>query len=106
MRKKILSVLLCTAMTVGMLTGCGSGSDQSKDGGNSAASSTEETPIPTNAVAGDAEADDAFVIWGWNEDIQKILDGPFKEDNPEDYKRIVFVNTAGSDFYQARLDSV
>lgn len=106
MRKNILGVLLCTAMTVGMLTGCGSESDKGSTNDSSTATSTEATPIPTNAVAGDAEADDAFVVWGWNEDIKKILDGPFKKDNPDDYKRIVFVNTAGSDFYQAKLDEI
>ena len=105
MRKKFLSLLLCSAMAVGMLTGCGGGSDTS-DEDSSDVSSTESTPIPTNAVAGDADAKDAFVIWGWNEDIQKILDGPFKEDHPEDYKRIVFVNTEGSDFYQSKVDEI
>lgn len=104
MRKKLLGVLFCMVVAVGMLSGCSL--DKGMDGGNSAVSSTEETPVPTNAVTGDAGADDAFVIWGWNEDIQKILDGPFKEDNPEDYKRIVFVNTAGSDFYQTKLDEI
>lgn len=109
MRKKILSVLLCTAMTVGMLTGCGSSDDASSkkaDTTSNGAAEGEATPIPTNAVSGDAEAADAFVVWGWNEDIQKILDGPFKEDNPDLYKRIVFVNTAGSDFYQTKVDEI
>lgn len=119
MRKKVLSVLLCTAMTAGMLTGCGGSSDKSSDktsdaasssasssSSSSAAADTDATPIPTNAVAGDADAEDAFVIWGWNEDIKKILDGPFKEDNPDAYKRIVFVNTAGSDFYQTKVDEI
>lgn len=111
MRKKILSVLLCTAMAAGMLTGCGGGSDDKADkkdtaSSSSASSEADTTPIPTNAVSGDADAEDAFVVWGWNEDIQKILDGPFKEDNPDLYKRIVFVNTAGSDFYQTKVDEI
>lgn len=108
MRKKILSVLLCSAMTVGMLTGCGSSADKSGEKSDTADTTSESkaTPIPTNAVSGDASAEDAFVIWGWNEDIQKILDGPFKEDNPDLYERIVFVNTAGSDFYQTKVDEI
>lgn len=105
MRKKVLSVLLCTAMAAGMLTGCGGSSDKKADDSKKEAAS-EATPIPTNAVAGDENAEDAFVVWGWNEDIQKILDGPFKEDNPDLYKRIVFVNTAGSDFYQTKVDEM
>lgn len=112
MRKKVLSVLLCTAMAAGMLTGCGGSDDSSskkkeeKKTETSDATSAEVTPVPTNAVAGDASAEDAFVVWGWNEDIKKILDGPFKEDNADDYKRIVFVNTAGSDFYQTKVDEI
>ncbi len=113
MRKKILSVLLCTAMAAGMLTGCGGSGDStskkndaSSADSSAASSDADATPIPTNAVSGDENADDAFVVWGWNEDIQKILDGPFKEDNPDLYKRIVFVNTAGSDFYQTKVDEI
>lgn len=110
MRKKILSVLLCTAMTAAMLTACGGSSDTSSKkadkGTSDATSEADATPVPTNAVAGNASAKDAFVVWGWNEDIQKILDGPFKEDNPDLYKRIVFVNTAGSDFYQTKVDEI
>ena len=115
MRKKVLSVLLCTAMTATLLTGCGGSSDSSSkdDAGassssdaGSSASSAEESAPPENVVTGDADAEDAFVIWGWNEDIQKILDGPFKEDNPDAYERIVFVNTGGSDYYQTKVDEI
>lgn len=108
MRKKLLSVLLCTAMAATMLTGCGASSDKTSEKKTTSgdATSSEATPVPTNAITGDADADNAFVVWGWNEDIKKILDGPFKEDNPDLYKRIVFVNTAGSDFYQMKVDEI
>lgn len=108
MRKKLLSVLLCTAMAATMLTGCGTSSDKTSEKKTTSgdATSSEATPVPTNTITGDADADDAFVVWGWNEDIKKILDGPFKEDNPDLYKRIVFVNTAGSDFYQMKVDEI
>ncbi|MDD3794498.1 MAG: hypothetical protein PHE06_00765 [Lachnospiraceae bacterium] len=61
---------------------------------------------PANTVSGDSTAEDAFVIWGWNEDIKKILDGPFAEAYPDLYKRIVFVNTGGSDTYQTKVDAI
>lgn len=64
----------------------------------------EEETEPENTVTGDTASEDAFVIWGWNDDIKKILDGPFKEAYPEEYERIVFVNTGGSDYYQSKLD--
>ena len=66
----------------------------------------EDDQEPDNTVTGDSAADDAFVVWGWNDDIKNILDGPFKEAYPDDYKRIVFVNTGGSDYYQGKLDPV
>ena len=66
----------------------------------------EDAETPENEVTGDASADDSFVVWGWNDDIKKILDGPFKEAYPDDYERIVFVNTGGSDYYQSKLDPV
>ena len=64
----------------------------------------EEETEPENTVSGDAAGEDSFVVWGWNDDIKKILDGPFKEAYPEEYERIVFVNTGGSDYYQSKLD--
>lgn len=104
MKRKFWSLLLLTALTAGMISGCGSDSDKAKTGDNSVDNSS--TPIPTNAVAGDPYAKDSFVIWGWNDEIKKILDGPFKEDYPEDYKRIVFVDTSDSNSYQTKLDDI
>mgnify|MGYP000438278190 CR=1 FL=1 len=36
-----------------------------------------------NTITGDPSADDAFVVWGWNDDIKNILDGPFAEQYPD-----------------------
>lgn len=66
----------------------------------------EEETEPENTVTGDAASEDSFVVWGWNDDIKNILDGPFKEVYPEEYERIVFVNTGGSDYYQSKLDPI
>ncbi len=111
MRRKVLSVLLCGAMAATMLTGCGgstsdTGNNAAGSGDATSASSADSTPVPTNAISGDADAADAFVVWGWNEDVKKILDGPFKEDHPDEYNRIVFVNTGGSDYYQTKIDEM
>ncbi len=118
MRKKVLGVLLSTAMVSVALTGCGgdSGSSSSTttggnttttdtatsgdDAGSSASSEVE------NTVTGDASAEDAFVVWGWNDDIKNILDNEYKEANADDYARIVFVNTGGSDTYQTKIDEI
>lgn len=116
MRRKFLSVLLVAAMTT-TLFGCGdkdsskdsstgSNSDTSTGSDDTAATGDEESDVPENEITGDASAADAFVVWGWNEDIKKILDGPFAEDHPDEYKRIVFVNTGGSDYYQSKVDEI
>ncbi len=109
MRKKILSLLLCSALSVTMLAGCGSSSDDSSSGTASDSTTSEDASSSSeveNTVSGDADAEDAFVIWGWNTDIQTILDGPFAEDYPDLYSRIVFVNTGGSDYYQTKIDEI
>ena len=91
MKKKMMSLVLAAAMMAGMTV-------------SAVPVFAEEAETPDNEITGDSSAEDAFVIWGWNDDIKKILDGPFKETYPDDYKRIVFVNTGGSDYYQGKLD--
>lgn len=66
----------------------------------------EVTTTPANTVEGDESAKDAFYVWSWNTDIKNILDGPFKEAYPDDYKRIVYVNTGGSNYYQDKIDNI
>ena len=87
----MMSLVLAAAMMAGMTV-------------SAVPAFAEEAETPDNEITGDSSAEDAFVIWGWNDDIKKILDGPFKEAYPDDYKRIVFVNTGGSDYYQGKLD--
>lgn len=91
MKKKMMSLVLAAAMMAVMTV-------------SAVPVFAEEAETPDNEITGDSSAEDAFVIWGWNDDIKKILDGPFKEAYPDDYKRIVFVNTGGSDYYQGKLD--
>ncbi|NSK34259.1 hypothetical protein [Blautia schinkii] len=91
MKKKMMSLVLAAAMMAGMTV-------------SAVPVFAEEAETPDNEITGDSSAEDAFVIWGWNDDIKKILDGPFREAYPDDYKRIVFVNTGGSDYYQGKLD--
>jgi hypothetical protein len=93
MKKKVLSAVLVASMLAGMTAAA-------------VPVMAEEAETPDNTITGDASADDAFVVWGWNDDIKNILDGPFKEAYPDEYERIVFVNTGGSDYYQSKLDPV
>lgn len=123
MKKRLLAMFLTSAMVIGTISACGSEGSSSTPGDsktpdNSSGDTSkdpnkpddttaeEEKTTPANVVDGDETAADAFYVWGWNADIKKILDGPFKKDNPEEYKRIVFVNTGGSDVYQAKIDAI
>lgn len=115
MKKKILSAFLAATMLLS-IAGC----DQSKpnnDGDNTKApdssntgsnepANTAETTIPENVISGDAEAADSVVVWMWNDDLKKILDGVLKEVDPDLYKRVVYVNAGGTDFYQTKLDNI
>ena len=86
MKKKIVSALMCATMAASLLAGCGS--DTAAPAGSEAASAgettsdgTADTPATeaaeaaeaedTNTITGDIDASDAFVVWGWNDDIKK-----------------------------------
>ena len=73
MKRKLMSVLLTAAMVGGLSV-------------YAVPVMAEDDQEPDNTVTGDSAADDAFVVWGWNDDIKNILDGPFKEAYPYDYK--------------------
>ena len=121
MKKKIVSALMCATMAASLLAGCGSetaapAGSEAASAGETTSDGTADTPATeateaaeaedTNTITGDIDASDAFVVWGWNDDIKKILDGPFAEANPDAYSRIVFVNSGGSDYYQTQIDAL
>lgn len=123
--KKIMAILLSAVMAFGA-AGCGSDAPVSGNLGTAAettdASAQNEESIAEAAeneesvdeaaenegsasVRGDAAAENAFVIWAWNDDfitLQNLL----IEDHPELKDRIVFVNAGGSEMYQDKLDEV
>lgn len=113
--KKMLALLLALTMSLCLLSACGGsgqgGPSPSVTPSPSASAPAESTPpaetpeIPSNEISGDAAASDAFVVWGWNTDfvaIQEII----QEQYPDLGKRIVFVNTGGSDYYQDKVDEI
>ena len=68
MKKRLLSVLLCAAMAVGMLAGCGS--------------KEESEPAADGELAGDITFWHSFTQGPRLETIQKVAD-QFMEDNPK-----------------------
>ncbi len=107
--KKWLSLILAMILVLSFAA-CNSSDEETPSTAASASPTTDsqiaEDPTNDGTVTGDSVADDAFVVWGWNTDIQNILDNCFAEDHPDDYSRIVFVNTGGSDYYQQKLDEI
>ena len=106
MRKRLVSVMMSAAMVSSFVMSAGVLAEETATEEVTTEAAAEEETEPANEITGDASSEDAFVGWGWNDDIKKILDGPFAEAYPEEYKRIVFVNTGGSDYYQSKLDPI
>lgn len=78
MKKKMMSLVLAAAMIAGMTV-------------SAVPAFAEDTETPDNEITGDSSADDAFVIWGWKDDIKKILDGPMLDDTSMEGKWIIRV---------------
>lgn len=106
MRKRLFGVMMSAAMVSSFVFGATAFAEETTTEETTEAVEEEEETVPADVITGDAASEDAFVVWGWNDDIKKILDGPFAAAYPEEYKRIVFVNTGGSDYYQSKLDPV
>ena len=58
MKKKVLAALMCAAMTVGMLAGCGGNSTAGNAGAGEAASGTESADSGAGRREMDVEGDD------------------------------------------------
>lgn len=125
MKKKMLALALAASMATVSLAGCG-GATTTTDATTSetteatdtteeaattettdtAAAETEEEAIPENEITGDATAEDAFYVYCWNADVMNNVIKYFSEAYPDDAKRIVYVNTGGSDYYQTKIDAL
>ena len=112
--KKSFALFLAVAMLVCLLAACGTSTPASSES-PAASTETEATPTPTpaasaipdNTITGDPNAENAFVIWGWNTDYATILEKVLPNYlSKEEMSRIVFVNAGGSDYYQDKIDSI
>lgn len=67
MKKKVLAALMCAAMTVGMLAGCGGNSTagNSSSGAGEAASGTESADSGAGRREMDVEGDDVTTLEVW-----------------------------------------
>lgn len=120
MKKKFLSVALSLTLVASLFAGCGKGdkqtaADPTKPAATTAAGETDDAegdptattpPTPTSAIVGDPNVENPFYVYGWNLDVQNNVLKYFAKHYPEDAKRIVFVNTGGSNFYQQKIDAL
>ena len=94
MKKKVISLLLASAMTATMLAGCGSTSSSSAEAASSAAAGSE-TKVSSTTNASDTEAADAInledteastgntvTVWTWDYDNTLKMAAAFKEVYP------------------------
>lgn len=123
--RKVLALLLVLVM-VGSMVGCGkdkttktstndgdkteestasddSKTDDTKDAKAEESTAPAETEIPENTISGDENVDKPFYVYSWNTEIGDRLEY-FKKAYPEYAKRIIYVNTGGTDFYQSKID--
>lgn len=78
MKKKVVSMLLVTAMAVGMLAGCGgSGSDSKADGGQQA--DAGDAGDAGDGGSADAEEGKVINIWSWNTEFKERLEKFYPE---------------------------
>lgn len=115
MKKKVISVLLSTAMVASVLAGCGSDSGSTAaPAADDSAATTEEAPADDAAAeeapAEDASADtaasgDKFYIYSWNTELQERL-AYVTEAHPELADRIEYVNVGDSAIYQEKIDQL
>lgn len=114
MKKKVISVLLSTAMVASLLVGCGSGSSETApaaDDGAAAETTTEEEAPAADEGAAEETADDSaasgdkFYIYSWNTELQERL-AYVTDAYPEIADRIEYVNVGDSGIYQEKIDQL
>lgn len=104
MKKRLVSVLLSTALVVSMLGGCGSSETASN-------SDTTKTETKTEAKADAAEktdaagSDDKFYIYSWNTELGDRLEYVYAA-NPGIKDKVVYVNVGDSAIYQEKIDQL
>ena len=119
MKKKLLSVLLSSAMLASVLAGCGASA--SVEGGSGAApadnSATEapaadtaaEAPAADSAAApaDSAASGDKIYVYSWNTELGERLELALGLAGKEDlWNRIEYVNVGDSGIYQERIDQL
>ncbi len=119
MKKKVISVLLSTAMVASMLVGCGGGSgdtaapaaEPAKEEAPAAEPAKEEAPAAEEPAKEEAPAEDAaasgdkFYIYSWNTELQERLKY-VTDAHPEIADRIEYVNVGDSAVYQEKIDQL
>ena len=106
MKKKVLAALMCAAMTVGMLAGCGGNStagNTSADAGE-AASGTESADSGAGRREMDVEGDDVTTLEVWtfienHQDFYTNMAEKWNEENPDKKVKLVLSNMAYDDMH-------
>ncbi|MCD7724434.1 MAG: extracellular solute-binding protein [Clostridiales bacterium] len=113
MKKKVVSVLLSTAMVASLLAGCGSSSSDTTSTADDSAATTEEASADdaaeeetaTEETTETTSSGDKFYIYSWNTELQERLTY-VTDAYPELADRIEYVNVGDSAIYQEKIDQL
>lgn len=72
MKKRIVSVMMATVMTIGLLTGCGSTSDK---GGNDASATEESTEVDDSKGVLRVGMECAYAPFNWTQETEEVSNG-------------------------------
>lgn len=118
MKKKLLSVLLSSAMLASVLVGCGGGDGAAQaPAADNAATEAPAADAEAEAPAADAEAEapaddaaasgDKLYVYSWNTELGERLELALGLANRQDlWDRIEYVNVGDSGIYQERIDQL
>ena len=103
MKKKLISMLLATALVATSLVGCGAPAEEkAKEEG----AAKEEAAVEEEAVVEEeAASDDPFYIYSWNTELGDRLNYVY-EAHPEIKDKVVYVNVGDGAVYQEKIDAL
>ena len=112
MKKRFLALIMVMVMIIMSISACGKKTDETSETTKkdtetvTTAPDDEEETIPENKIVGNPNAENAFYVYCWNDDVMNNVIKYFNEAYPEYADRIVYVNTGGTDYYQSKIDAL
>lgn len=91
MKKKVVGLLLCVSMTIGLLAGCGNSNSADEKGEAKSDVSTEDTAESSGSKG-------EITVWDWNDAYEKKMYPEFQKAYPD--IKVNYVSVAHGDYMQ------